>query len=211
MEFFVWCWIWDRRLLCGLNHARSNLFIYMWLIPLIISGIVLPYAVLTQIGDEVAEKCRDYDEIKTEADGLQVFVYVMEAIIFLAILASMGLILRTRNIFNRLITKQPIKIVSPKSKYPIYGKEKPTRQQARAAKVAGSIATYDYIWEIRELSVKSPIGYLGLITGITNYVCSMIFISHYMDYSKLVESYGFDSEECEVSSAFVILSYCCLF
>ena len=119
-------------------------------------------------------------------------------------MTSLGMILRTRNIFNRLITKQPVNIRPTKSKYPTFEQTQPSQMPARTS-------TYDYVWEIRELSVKSPIGYSALLVGISNYVCSMIYISHYMDYSKLVESYGFNSEECEISSAFVIVSYCCLF
>ena len=42
MEFFAWCWIWDKRLLCGLNHGKA--YIYIWLIPLMISIAVIAYA-----------------------------------------------------------------------------------------------------------------------------------------------------------------------
>ena len=46
MEFFFWCWIWDRRLLCGLSQ-NSRLYIYLWLIPFFVSLATLPYTVLT--------------------------------------------------------------------------------------------------------------------------------------------------------------------
>ena len=50
MELLLWCWIYDRRMLCGINYCKS-LFIYMWLIPFTISLAVLPYALVQQISD----------------------------------------------------------------------------------------------------------------------------------------------------------------
>jgi len=43
MELFVWCWIWDRRMLCGLRHGTAR-FIYLWIFPFLVSIISLPYA-----------------------------------------------------------------------------------------------------------------------------------------------------------------------
>ena len=54
-------------------------------------------------------------------------------------------------------------------------------------------------------------GYLTLAIGMINYAFSIYFIVQYMGYSQTVEDNNFDIDECEVNSAFVILSYCSLF
>ncbi len=43
MELLLWFWIYDRRFLFRLSHGKA-LFLYLWLIPLVISVVVLPYA-----------------------------------------------------------------------------------------------------------------------------------------------------------------------
>jgi len=105
MEMFVWCWIYDRRLLCGLNHGKA-LTIYLWLIPFIISCAVLPYALLSQYRDEGIvqhSECNLITEVRDRGEMLRILIYIQEAIIFLAILSSLGMSIRTRNISKRLI------------------------------------------------------------------------------------------------------------
>ena len=66
MEFFVWCWIWDRRLLCGLKHGRAA--IYLWLIPFIISCAMLPYALIRSVQqDQSATQCSSITEVRDNA------------------------------------------------------------------------------------------------------------------------------------------------
>ena len=40
MELFIWLWVFDRRLLCGLKYGIHS-FIYLWLIPTVSSLTVL--------------------------------------------------------------------------------------------------------------------------------------------------------------------------
>lgn len=108
MEFFVWCWIWDRRLLCGLNHGKA-LFIYLWIIPMIISISVLPYAFLRQTREDKSKldsDCNLVDEVNERGDRLRNLIYIEEAIILLSILTSLGMILRTRHVYKQLITRK---------------------------------------------------------------------------------------------------------
>ena len=152
MEFFVWCWIWDRRLLCGLTHGKA-LFIYLWIIPCIISIAVLPYALLRQYREnETWSKCNSIAEVNSGRDRLRTFVYIEEGIMLLSILSSLGMMFQTKVIFKRLITRK---------------------------KDALNIVTkhFDYNWEVRERSLKSCIGYLTLAIGAINYIFSMLFIA----------------------------------
>ena len=154
MEFFVWCWIWDRRLLCGLNHGKA-LFIYLWIIPMIISISVLPYAFLRQTREDKSKldsNCNLIDEVNERGDRLRNLIYIEEAIILLSILTSLGMVLRTRFVYKQLITRK------------------------NGAFDAVS-SHFDYCWEVRERSLKSCIGYLTLIIGMGNYVFSMVFIN----------------------------------
>lgn len=108
MEFFVWCWIWDRRLLCGLNHGKA-LFIYLWIIPICISISVLPYAFLRQTREDKSKldsDCNLVDEVNERGDRLRNLIYIEEAIILLSILTSLGMILRTRHVYKQLITRK---------------------------------------------------------------------------------------------------------
>ena len=108
MEFFIWCWIWDRRLLCGLSHGRA-LFIYLWLIPMIVSIGVLPYALyqrFEETSDTTDEKCNKITEVRELGELLKTFIYIEEGILCLSILTCFGMVMKTRSIFNRLIVKQ---------------------------------------------------------------------------------------------------------
>ena len=111
MEFFIWCWIWDKRLICGLNHGRA-LFIYLWLIPMFVSIGVLPYALYQRFemtavssSDKKYEECNKVAEVKQLGDLLRIFIYTEEGILCLSILTCLGMILKTRRVFSRLIIK----------------------------------------------------------------------------------------------------------
>lgn len=115
-------------------------------------------------------------------------MYVEEVIILLSILSSISMILKTKQVFNNLVPRY---------------KESVTRVSSKRY--------FDYLRDVRNSSVKSRVGYAALSIGILNYVSSIVFVSQYMKYSTIVEDNDFDSEECEVASAFVILTYCSLF
>ena len=186
MEFFVWCWIWDKRLLCGLNHGRA-LFIYLWLVPMIISIGVLPYALTKQIRQaETREECDKVAEVKEYGDLLRTFIFIEEGILCLSILTSLGMIVKTRSIFNQLIMRQKgaLCLVAPE---------------------------FDYNWQVRDLSLKSCIGYLTLVVSMSNFACSIGYIYLYFHYTDLVAENNLDSNQCEFASAWAILSYCILF
>ena len=77
--------------------------------------------------------------------------------------------------------------------------------------MSGSTPHFDYVWEVREKSVKSCIGYVSLFLGMLNYATSMYFISQYVDYNNTVEDLDLDEAACELESAWVMVSYCSLF
>ena len=70
---------------------------------------------------------------------------------------------------------------------------------------------YDYVWQVREYSVKSCVGYLTLAIGMINYITSCFFIRMYVRYGEAVKNNNLDSLQCEIASAWVLLSYCSLF
>ena len=113
-------------------------------------------------------------------------IYIEEAIIFFSILGSIGMIFRTRYVYRKLITR-------------------------RKGAFSAVNLQYDYCWEVRDRSLKSCIGYATLLVGALNYGFSMVFIDQYIAYSQAVEDNNLDSTECEVASAFGIVSYCSLF
>ena len=91
MEFFVWCWIWDRRLLCGLR--RRALFIYLWFIPAVISFCVLPYSGIRYMDDmQNPKECDRISEVNEERQNLFLGVHLMQAMIVLTFLTSLGMI-----------------------------------------------------------------------------------------------------------------------
>ena len=50
--------------------------------------------------------CTSIDEAKKNGENLRVLIYIEEAIIFLSILTSIGMIFRSRNVYKRLITNK---------------------------------------------------------------------------------------------------------
>ena len=117
---------------------------------------------------------------------LTYLIYIEEVIIFIAILASIGTIFRTKMVYNRLM-----------------------KNQKNAMK---SVSHHnDYLWQVRQHSLKSCVGYIALITGMLNYASSMFLISRYWSYNQTLEANGLNVETCEVASSWVIVSYCSLF
>ena len=155
MEFFVWCWIWDRRLLCGLYG--KVLFTYLWIVPIIISTAVLPYALLQSYREECMDECNSFTAVKDEGEILRVLIYIEEGIILLSIFTSIGMIFQTKSLLKKLITEK------------------------KDADGKGSLDTvtqnFDYCWEVRDRSLKSCIGYTTLIIGAINYGFSIVFIN----------------------------------
>ena len=169
MEFFTWCWIWDKRLLCGLQHGKA-FFIYLWLIPTIISIGFLINALYVKLGPDnigPSADCLKVQEIKEYGDILRSSIYVEEILLCLSILTSLGMIIRTRYVFNKLVLKQKdaMTIVAPE---------------------------FDYNWNVRISSLQSWIGYLTLTVGAANFLCSGSYVYLYFLYSDTVKSYGFE-------------------
>ena len=96
------------------------------------------------------------------------------------------MVLKTRIIFNRLIVK------------------------AKGA-ICRSAPGFDYIWRVRDQSLRSCIGYLTLVGGMANYACSSAYIYLYMAYTGAVAKNNLNSTQCEIASAWAIMSYCTLF
>ena len=116
-------------------------------------------------------------------------IYVMEAILFLSIVTTLGMIMRTRNMYN--------------------GQNK--LNKGIATTMQNVSPHHDYLWKTRELSLKSWIGYPTLLVGMTNYVCSMVYIREYVKYNSSVEDNELDAIKCEIAGSWVIVSYCSLF
>ena len=186
MEFFVWCWIWDRRLLCGLR--RRALFIYLWFIPAVISFCVLPYSGIRYMDDmQNPKECDRISEVNDERQNLFLGVHLMQAMIVLTFFTSLGMIVQTKYVFRKLTKKQEGSVMTGESNY------------------------CDYLWVVREHSLRSVVGYTALVIGILNYLCSIAFIREYVIFTDLMQTHGLDLRNCEVESAWVITSYCCLF
>lgn len=70
MELLLWFWIYDRRFLFRLSHGKA-LFLYLWLIPMIISVVVLPYALFVQAtSSKNRSECDKVDEVAEKAQTL---------------------------------------------------------------------------------------------------------------------------------------------
>lgn len=70
---------------------------------------------------------------------------------------------------------------------------------------------HDYLWQVRQHSLKSCVGYISLLTGMVNYASSINLIGRYWSYNQTLEANGLNVETCEVASSWVIVSYCSLF
>ena len=74
---------------------------------MIISIAVLPYALLSQFRDSQSNpECLEVVEIKESVDDLMIILYIQECLILLSILACFSMILRTRQIYKRLVTQR---------------------------------------------------------------------------------------------------------
>jgi len=164
MEFFVWCWIWDKRVLFGLNHGRT-VFVYLWLIPILVSVGLLPYALYEQLmkTNDTPAECDKIALVKENGDRLRISIYVEEALLCLQILTSLGMIIKTKSVIKRLILRQ-------KGSINFYS----------------AAPEFDYSWQVRDLSLKSCIGYLTLLTGMINFACSIVYIYFYWAYTEAV-------------------------
>ena len=124
-------------------------------------------------------------EVKQLGQLLRIFIYIEEGILCLSILTSLGMILKTKRVFSRIIMQPSAKM--------------------------SAAPEYDYVWRVRDLSLRSCIGYLSLILSMTNYICSCGYIYLYMAYSGAVADNNLDSIQCEIASAWAMLGYCTLF
>ena len=71
--------------------------------------------------------------------------------------------------------------------------------------------THDYLWAVKQHTLKSYIGYFTLLLALANYVCSIFLIKQYMEYMKTVANHSLDALACEVPAAWIIVSYSSLF
>ena len=189
MELLLWFWIYDRRFLFGICHGKA-LFIYLWLIPFIVSVAVLPYALFEQTTNSSKDrtKCDKIDEVEERAQTLTQLNYFAEFMLCMSMITSLGMVLRSRNVFNRVVTKQKYAMTS-----------------------ASSSRRFDYMWQVRDQSVKSWIGYLALFIGLLNYFTSINYAREYILYSNELKEHNLDEITCEVAGSWIILSYSILF
>ena len=61
------------------------------------------------------------------------------------------------------------------------------------------------------MALRSCVGYSALLVGMLNFAWSIYFVYRYMNFVYLVEDNDFDTQTCEIESAWVIVSYCSLF
>ena len=113
-------------------------------------------------------------------------LYIEEVVLLATILVCFGMILKTRIVYRKLVKKRKdaIPFVSPR---------------------------FDYLWEVRESSLKSCIGYLTLAIGFLNYLSSWTYIYRYVQYTESLEANNLEERNCPIASSWVILSYCSLF
>lgn len=104
----------------------------------------------------------------------------------LSLLASLGMVFRSRNVYNRFVTRSKFSITSA-------GKR------------------YDYLWRTRDQILKSWIGYVTLFVGMLNFLTSINYMREYAIYSKLLQENNFDETGCEVAGSWIVLSYCFFF
>ena len=109
----MWCWVWDRRVMCGLRHGKA-FFMYLWIVPFLVSLGTLPYAALVQYSDGASRiLCNTVPEVKESGETLQVLIYLEESLLFLSIFASLGMIFKTRSIYKRFGPKSGGKVTGP--------------------------------------------------------------------------------------------------
>ena len=106
MELFVWFWLWDKRLLCGLNYNRG-LLKFMWLLPMIVAGAVLPYALLEQYRHfDSPLYCSSMTVVRKNADYLRNLMFLEETIILLCFMASLCMIFKIKLLLKDLAARR---------------------------------------------------------------------------------------------------------
>ena len=84
MELFIWLWVFDKKLLCGLGHHRLSV-IYIWLVPVICAAttLLLSYFFKTMdardmrkcfVDNTVAENGRILSKLALIQEGLLVCI-----------------------------------------------------------------------------------------------------------------------------------------
>ena len=132
--------------------------------------------------------CLDVAEVSKEFDDLTLILYFEEAVILLTIIACIGMIIRTKQMYSRII-------ISRKA----------------FKRFTDTTYTFDYLRSVREGSLLTVIGITTLLISLANYVASAIYIYNYVSYIEALERNHIQKTDCEVASAWVILTYCSLF
>ena len=71
-----------------------------------VSFAVLPYALIAQYkNDKIESECSQVAAVKDQSETLRIFMYFEEVIILLAILSSISMILKTKQVFHNLVSR----------------------------------------------------------------------------------------------------------
>ena len=186
MNLLVWCWLYDRRMLCRLSHGRTR-FVYIWILPCLVSLTTLATVLDRQIFHrDDHQECENVSQVKTDAQFLTTLVYLLESVLALTIFTSLGMVIKTK-----LASKQLVE-----------------RRKGERTAVSPH---YDYLWLVRDTSLKSCVGLSTLALACLNYACSIYYIRSYLLYKTVLEENNFDAISCEIEGSWLILSYCSLF
>ena len=104
MELFTWLWAYDKRLLCGIKYG-SHSFVYIWLIPVIVTAPVLCFSAFQQIIadsndlDECLHKSNN-TEVKQTAHLLQTLMLIQEGILISVFFAALLSLIVADRIFK---------------------------------------------------------------------------------------------------------------
>ena len=104
MELFTWLWAYDKRLLCGIKYG-SHSFVYIWLIPVVVSVPVLCFSAFQQIMadgkqlDDCLHQSND-SQVKQSAHLLQTLMLIQEGILISIFFAALSSLIIADRIFK---------------------------------------------------------------------------------------------------------------
>ena len=187
MELFAWLWAYDKRLLCGIKYGNHS-FVYIWLIPVVVSAPVLCFSAFQQLvaDSQQVESClhlSNDSEVKQSAHLLQVLMLIQEGILISVFFAALLSLIVADRIFKsqrKLATPQTFTTRVPKiSKADLETGEKPDEQHQQVI-VTKKNTAYDF--QLRYDSIRSVPAKVLLALAVINYAFSFAFQSGYDSY-----------------------------
>ena len=90
MELLIWLWAYDRDFLFRLRHSYVT-SVYIWLVPVLIAGLALILAYISQFMDiRDLRTCFSDDSVAEKGQKLQKLVLMQEGIMVLIIFAGLS-------------------------------------------------------------------------------------------------------------------------